>query len=160
MSRHESSPDPPPATVRFWRRMLADEREAARIYRELASRRDGDERDILLKLADAEERHASYWAALLGDRAGRPRPNLRMRLIAALARRFGWLFVLALIQQAEMRSYRTPEGAVPASTSAGGETCPSAEKSRQPVCVWNSRWRLRSVSILSMNGRMRGTSSA
>lgn len=91
--------------------MLADEREEARVYRELAARRDGDERDILLRLADAEERHAAYWVALLGDRVGRPRRgNLRMRLLALLARGFGWVFVLALVQQAETRSLYTPGG--------------------------------------------------
>ena len=110
---------PSPATIRRWRRMLADERESARVYRELAARRDGDERDILLQLADAEQRHAAYWAGLLGDRAGPPRRgNLRMRLLALLARRFGWVFVLALVQQAEMRSLYAPEVDTPPSIEA------------------------------------------
>ncbi len=96
--------------------MLADEREEARVYRELACRRDGEEREILLGLADAEERHAAYWQGLLGDRVGKPRRgSLRMRLLAFLARRFGWVFVLALVQQAESRSrYESDADATPA----------------------------------------------
>lgn len=119
MSGHGAAADPPPATIRRWRRMLADERESARVYRELAARRDGDERDILLRLADAEERHAAYWAGLLGERAGRPRRgNLRMRLLTLLAHRFGWVFVLALVQQAESRSLYTPDVDAPPSMAA------------------------------------------
>lgn len=95
---------PSRAKVRWWRRMLADEREESRIYRELASRRDGEEHEILLKLADAENRHAAHWEGLLGEDIGAPRRGSpRLRLLAFLARRFGWVFVLALMQQAESR---------------------------------------------------------
>ncbi|MQA13006.1 MAG: rubrerythrin family protein [Pseudonocardiaceae bacterium] len=112
----QSASGPSPAAVRRWRRMLADEREEAGVYRELASRRDGEEREILLGLADAEERHAAHWEDLLGDQAGSTqRGNLRMRLLAGLARRFGWVFVLALAQQAESRAlYDTEADATPA----------------------------------------------
>lgn len=103
----------PRGQVRRWRRLLA-EREAALVYRELALRREGEEREILLGLTDAEERHAAYWEAQLGDQAGwAPRPTLRARLMAALARRFGWLFVLALMEQAELRSLAAPDSSVP-----------------------------------------------
>lgn len=85
--------------------MLADEQEEVRVYRELASRRGGEEREILLGLADAEKRHAAHWEDLLGDAVGKPRRGTpRMRLLAFLARRFGSVFVLALAQQAESRS--------------------------------------------------------
>jgi VIT1/CCC1 family predicted Fe2+/Mn2+ transporter len=91
--------------VRRWRRRLADEREEAKVYRDLATRRTGEERQILLGLAEAEERHAAHWAGLLGDDAGRVRRGAaRMRLLAFLARRFGSVFVLALAQRAETRS--------------------------------------------------------
>src|SRR2546423_6800684 len=81
-------PGVPTETTRAWRRMLADEREAAGVYRELAARRDGEERDILLGLAAAEERHAVYWESLLGERDDRPRRrNLRARILGLLARR-------------------------------------------------------------------------
>ena len=65
----------------------------------------GDEREILLELADAEERHAAHWATLLGDDVGPPqRGDIRMRVLAWLARHFGSVFVLALAQRAETRS--------------------------------------------------------
>ena len=93
------------AARRRWRRMLADEQEEARVYRDLAGRRSGEEREILLGLAEAEERHAGHWAGLLGaDAAGVGHGSLRMRMLAWLARRFGSVFVLALAQRAETRS--------------------------------------------------------
>jgi vacuolar iron transporter family protein len=107
---------PAPSAVRRWRRRLADEREEAKVYRELATRRTGEERQILLGLAEAEERHAAHWIRLLGDEAGRVRRGAaRMRLLAFLARRFGSVFVLALAQRAETRSpYRSDADATAA----------------------------------------------
>jgi VIT1/CCC1 family predicted Fe2+/Mn2+ transporter len=90
--------------VRRWRKYLADERAEAAVYRELAERKTGEERAILLGLADAEGRHEAHWLALLGDDAGTPRTALRTRLLVFLARHFGSLFVLALAQRAEARS--------------------------------------------------------
>jgi VIT1/CCC1 family predicted Fe2+/Mn2+ transporter len=101
-------PEAPAATsaqVRKWRRYLADERAEASVYRDLASRRRGEEREILLALADAEKRHEQHWLALLGGEEGRlPRVDLRTRLLGLFARRFGSVFVLALAQRAESRS--------------------------------------------------------
>jgi hypothetical protein len=96
--------------------MLADEREEAKAYRDLAGRRNGDEREILLGLAEAEERRIAHWARLLGsDAASAGRGSLRMRLLALLGRRFGSVFVLALAQRAETRStYRWDVDATPA----------------------------------------------
>ncbi|GAA1720992.1 VIT1/CCC1 transporter family protein [Isoptericola hypogeus] len=94
-----------PADVRRWRRYLADERAEAAVYRDLASRRTGEEREILLALAEAEKRHEQHWLALLGDDVGRPVPgDVRTRMLGFLARRFGGVFVLALAQRAEARS--------------------------------------------------------
>ncbi|MEQ4209031.1 VIT1/CCC1 family protein [Actinopolymorpha sp. B9G3] len=99
--------------------MLADEREEARVYRELAGRSDGEERQILLGLADAETRHAAYWERLLGEDVGPPqRGSPRMRLLAHLARRFGWLFVLVLMQHAESRWRYAADADVPAAMAA------------------------------------------
>ncbi|WP_309617728.1 VIT1/CCC1 transporter family protein [Salinibacterium sp.] len=96
---------PSPTDIRRWRKYLAAERAEAAVYRDLASRRAGEERDILLALAEAEGRHEQHWLALLGDAAGRPRPgDLRTRFLGLLARRFGSVFVLALAQRAEGRS--------------------------------------------------------
>ncbi|WP_345714168.1 VIT1/CCC1 family protein [Kineococcus glutinatus] len=96
---------PGAAELRRWRRYLADERAEAAVYRDLAARRGGEEREILLALAEAEDRHAAHWEALLGERAGRPpRHGLRTRVLGWLARHFGFVFVLALVQRAEARS--------------------------------------------------------
>jgi VIT1/CCC1 family predicted Fe2+/Mn2+ transporter len=98
--------------------MLADERDEALVYRQLSARREGEEREILLALADAEERHAAHWEQLLGEHAGPPhRARIRARLAGFLADRFGWVFVLALIEQAERRS-RSSHVDVPASMRA------------------------------------------
>ncbi len=102
--------------LRRWRRRLADEREEARVYRELANRSSGEQREILLGLAEAEERHAAHWERLLGEDEGQARRgDIRMRVLAFLARWFGSVFVLALAQRAESRSpYRFDTDATPA----------------------------------------------
>ena len=85
--------------------MLADERAEAELYRSLAGRRHGEDREILLGIAEAEARHAAHWERLLGDEVGPPqRGSLRTRALGALARRFGSVFVLALVQRAESRT--------------------------------------------------------
>ncbi|HTL40945.1 MAG TPA: VIT1/CCC1 transporter family protein [Pseudolysinimonas sp.] len=90
--------------LRRWRKYLADERAEAAVYRRLAERKTGEEREILLGLAEAERRHEQHWLDLLGDDAGTPRSDLRTRVLVWLARHFGSLFVLALAQRAEVRS--------------------------------------------------------
>ena len=98
-------PEPTRAQIRRWRRYLADERAEAAVYRDLAGRREGEEREILLALADAERRHEEHWRELLGEHVGHPqRGALRTRVLGWLARRFGGVFVLALAQRAEARS--------------------------------------------------------
>ncbi|WP_130416225.1 VIT1/CCC1 transporter family protein [Xylanimonas ulmi] len=116
LTRAERSAGQPPAgprsaaDIRRWRRYLADERAEAAVYRDLASRRDGEERDILLALAAAEGRHEQHWLDLLGDDVGRPlRGDRRTRALGWLARRFGGVFVLALAQRAEARSAYTDD---------------------------------------------------
>ncbi len=107
---------PTPAQIRRWRQYLADERAEAAVYAELASKRTGEERAILLGLVEAERRHEAHWVALLGEHVGLPvRTKLRTRMLAWLARRFGSIFVLALMQQAESRSpYGTDDDATDA----------------------------------------------
>lgn len=106
MSLQDAQRTPPTAAdVRRWRRYLADERAEAAVYRNLAARRAGEEREILAALAEAEGRHEQHWLDLLGDDVGRPlRGSLRTRVLAAFAKRFGSVFVLALMQRAEDRS--------------------------------------------------------
>lgn len=103
---HREREHPPtPTQIRRWRQYLADERAEASVYRDLAGRRSGEERQILLALADAEGRHEEHWLELLGEHVGKPRRgDIRTRLLGFLARRFGSVFVLALAQRAEARS--------------------------------------------------------
>lgn len=113
---HDSAASLGGSEVRRWRRRLADERAEASVYRALAGRRSGEERQILLELAEAEQRHAAHWEQMLGNRRGPTRPSLPVtRLPVFLARRFGWIFVLALVQRAESRSpYDADTDATPA----------------------------------------------
>lgn len=107
---------PDRAALRKWRRFLADERAEEAVYRDLAARRSGEEREILLALADAEQRHQQHWIDLLGEQVGKAgRGDFRTRMLGVLARRFGSVFVLALAQRAEARSpYETDTDATPA----------------------------------------------
>jgi len=86
------------------------------IYRDLAGRRQGEEREILLALGDAEDRHAQHWIDLLGpDAVPEPRVDLGSRVLGWFARRFGSVFVLALMQRAEGRTpYDSDSNASPA----------------------------------------------
>ncbi|HKU35738.1 MAG TPA: VIT1/CCC1 transporter family protein [Paenarthrobacter sp.] len=112
----ENPRTPTQSDIRRWRQYLADERAEAAVYRELAQRRDGEERQILLALAEAEGRHEAHWLKLLGEHAGMPKAaSARSRLLGFLARHFGSVFVLALAQRAEGRSpYGTDPYATPA----------------------------------------------
>ena len=116
-TRPESPPaSPSPSDLRRWRQYLADEKAEAAVYRDLAGRRVGEEREILLALAEAEGRHEQHWFDLLGDQVGKPRRgDFRTRSLGLLARRFGSVFVLALAQRAEARSpYESDLDATPA----------------------------------------------
>lgn len=84
-----------------WMRYLANERAEAEVYSALAKRKSGDEREILLRLAAAEQRHENHWLQLLGSEPSRlPKADLRTRSLGFLARHFGSVFVLALAQSA------------------------------------------------------------
>ncbi|GAB3048541.1 VIT1/CCC1 transporter family protein [Sediminivirga luteola] len=104
------------ADRRRWRRYLAAERREEYVYRSLARRREGEEREILLGLAEAEKRHQQHWVTLLRA-AGEPeralpRPGIGARILVLLGRVFGSVLVLALAQTAESRSpYETDRDA-------------------------------------------------
>lgn len=106
-----STPAPPTARDRRrWAQYLVNERAEARVYRALAGRRMGEDREILLALADAEGRHEQHWLTLLGgEPASLPRASLGTRMLGWMAQRFGSIFVLALAQNAEGRSPYTDE---------------------------------------------------
>ncbi|WP_435744724.1 VIT1/CCC1 transporter family protein [Microbacterium sp. PMB16] len=108
--------EPTPADRRRWARYLVEERAEGSVYQKLAARRSGEEREILLRLADAERRHEQHWLDLLGGEPSRlPRAGIRSRLLGWMAGRFGSIFVLALAQSAEARSpYDSEQYATPA----------------------------------------------
>lgn len=104
------------ADRRQWARYLVEERAEGAVYANLAQRREGEEREILLSLAEAERRHEQHWLDLLGEEPNKlPRPGVRSRLLGWMAARFGSIFVLALAQSAEARSpYDAEKFATPA----------------------------------------------
>jgi len=114
MSAPETA-EPTAADRRRWARYLVEERAEGLVYQKLAERKSGEEKEILLSLADAERRHEQHWLDLLGDAPARlPRAGVRSRLLGWMAGRFGSIFVLVLAQSAEARSpydnerYATP----------------------------------------------------
>ena len=105
-----------------WLHHLADEADAAFLYRELAgAERDDAKRRIYEELAHVEDRHTAMWQKLLaeaGVAAPPVRPSLRARTLAWLARRFGPGFLLPMLLEEEGREVkgylslyrRTPAG--------------------------------------------------
>lgn len=103
---------PTQSQVRQWRRNLAEERAEVAIYQKVAAKAEGEEKEILLALAEAERRHEQHWIDLLGDDLGKPvRPSFRTRLLGFLASLFGSVFSLALMQYSEERATTKGEAA-------------------------------------------------
>ncbi|MFP1602172.1 VIT1/CCC1 transporter family protein [Microbacterium sp. 2216-1] len=108
---------PTAADRKRWARYLVEERAEGAVYTRLAARRTGEEREILLALAEAERRHEQHWLDLLGgeEPTRLPRAGVRSRMLGWMAGRFGSIFVLALAQSAEARSpYDAEQYATPA----------------------------------------------
>ena len=104
-TRHSAVTSPSPAQLKRWRRYLADEESEARIYRYLARRAEGTDREILLQVAEAEKRHQQHWRDMLGEHADvHVRPSMQSLLLQFLAKNFGSVFILAMAQRAESRS--------------------------------------------------------
>ena len=105
LARHHPVAQPSEAQIRRWRRYLADEESEARIYRYLAQRAEGEEREILMQVAEAEKRHQQHWRDMLGEHVGKPvRPSLSSAFLQFMAKHFGSVFILAMAQMAESRS--------------------------------------------------------
>ena len=104
-TRHSAVTSPSPTQIKRWRRYLADEESEARIYRYLARRAEGTDREILLQVAEAEKRHQQHWRDMLGEHADvHVRPSMQSLLLQFLAKNFGSVFILAMAQRAESRS--------------------------------------------------------
>ncbi|HET9274876.1 MAG TPA: VIT1/CCC1 transporter family protein [Gemmatimonadales bacterium] len=129
-----SGPTAPPST---WLHHLADEADAAFLYRELAGAEpDAERAEIYRSLAEVEDRHVAAWRRLLreqGHEVGAPAPSRRARLLAWFARRTGARTLLPLLFEEEGREvkgylqlYReAPEGA------AGPTALTLAKESKQ-----------------------------
>ena len=105
LTRHSAVTSPSPAQIKRWRRYLADEESEARIYRYLARRAEGTDREILLQVAEAEKRHQQHWRDMLGEHANvHVRPSMQSLVLQFLAKNFGSVFILAMAQRAESRS--------------------------------------------------------
>ena len=144
--------------IKRWQRYLANERAEAAVYRELALKKQGEEREILLGIAEAEARHEEHWRTLLGDHVGMPRrPDYSTLLMGFLAKRFGSVFTLALMQSAEARTpYEKDDDATDQMTAderihaevvrglaaKSREKCPaiSAPPCSAPTTAWYPTW--------------------
>lgn len=114
MMSQSPATQPTPTQIRRWRKYVADEAAEGAIYRALAEKKSGQERQILLGLAAAEERHEQYWRKKLGEHDRPVRPSLHRSFLRLLAASFGSVFVLALAQRAESSSpYATDADATP-----------------------------------------------
>jgi VIT1/CCC1 family predicted Fe2+/Mn2+ transporter len=98
---------PPPP---IWLHHLADEADAAFLYRELAAAEADQSRvQIYLHLAEVEDRHVAAWRRLLAEQGHEvlaPSPSLRARLMAWLGRRFGPGFLLPFLLEEEGREVK------------------------------------------------------
>ncbi|HET9512653.1 MAG TPA: VIT1/CCC1 transporter family protein [Gemmatimonadales bacterium] len=99
-----------PAPPTEWIHHLADEADAAFLYRVLAAAEpDGNRADIYRQLAEVEDRHVKMWQRLLsenGHEVTAPRPSRRARLMAWLGRRLGPGFLLPMLLEEEGREVR------------------------------------------------------
>ena len=96
-----------PVADESWDEHYRDERDAAFLYRELATvEKHADRRDMFQRLAAVEDRHAARWESLF-HAAGRPLPAyataFRTRALAWIARRFGTGSILGLMLAEEGR---------------------------------------------------------
>ncbi|MDR0626063.1 MAG: VIT1/CCC1 transporter family protein [Bifidobacteriaceae bacterium] len=117
----DTAPDPRRSRqqIRRWRRYLADEIQESVTYKDLAKRSSPEEGEILLGLAEAEQRHADHWRELLGDKAKRPMSRrFSTDLLAFMAKRFGFVFALAIAGRAETRTRYWRDPNVPESMTA------------------------------------------
>ncbi len=91
--------------IKRYRDNLRDELNGAALYTALAAaEKDPVRKDLFLQLAQAESSHAQLWREKLvvaGVADERFVPDLRTRLLARLARRFGPRFVLPTVAAAE-----------------------------------------------------------
>lgn len=93
-----------------WLHHLADEADAAFLYRELAQLEHNPTRaDLYRKLAGVEDRHVAMWQQLIQQEGHEPpgiAPSKRARGMAWLARRFGPSFLAPMLLEEEGREVK------------------------------------------------------
>ncbi len=104
--------DPPQANVPLTderrervREMIGDELDAAWLYDRLADMSDPQSSQVLSRMAESEQRHATHWVRLLGDEqfpTDLHRPSLRVRLMALQARVWGLGFIISQLRREEL----------------------------------------------------------
>lgn len=94
-----------PKTVAVWRQHWRDEADAAFLYRELAQAELDAKRKVLYsRLAQVEDRHVGLWKDIIeghGVTLPEPRPSMRAKTLAWLARRFGPTILLSMLTREE-----------------------------------------------------------
>jgi VIT1/CCC1 family predicted Fe2+/Mn2+ transporter len=103
MNDHTSAPHE-------WLHHLADEADAAYLYRELAgAERDPAKSELYLRLAAVEDRHVELWRKLLADNhhpTPAPTPSRAARFRAWVARRAGTGILLPMLLEEEGREVK------------------------------------------------------
>jgi VIT1/CCC1 family predicted Fe2+/Mn2+ transporter len=93
-----------------WLHHLADEADAAFLYRELArAEQDPSKSQLYLKLADVEDRHVEMWRKLLAENhhpTPAPSPSRAARVRAWVARRVGTGVLLPMLLEEEGREVK------------------------------------------------------
>jgi VIT1/CCC1 family predicted Fe2+/Mn2+ transporter len=93
-----------------WLHHLADEADAAYLYRELALlEKDPGRAELYRRLAGVEDRHVEMWQQLIrqeGHEAPAMAPSKRARAMAWLARRFGPSFLAPMLLEEEGREVK------------------------------------------------------
>ena len=93
-----------------WLHHLADEADAAFLYRQLAQAEPDPERSrIYVQLAEVEDRHVAVWQRLLaenGHEVPRPQPSFRARTMAWLGRRIGPQVLVPFLLEEEGREVK------------------------------------------------------
>jgi vacuolar iron transporter family protein len=101
---------PQPAAPHNWLHHLADEADAAYLYRELArAERDPAKSQLYLELAGVEDRHVEMWRKLLADNqhpTPPPAPSRAARFRAWVARRVGSSILLPMLLEEEGREVK------------------------------------------------------
>jgi VIT1/CCC1 family predicted Fe2+/Mn2+ transporter len=122
---------------RDWLHHLADEADAAYLYRTLAAlERDPARADLYARLAGVEDRHVAVWQQLLidhGHDVPHLKPTVRARTMALLARRFGPGFLAPMLLEEEgreVKSYLTMYREAPGG-AAGAAALELAKESAQ-----------------------------